>query len=772
MEQNPSVRRHKLQEMLQQEHRRLLALQAISSRINAIFDLDQLADELAQSIKTMLGYYNALIYLMDEEGEEVHLKASGRPLPTHLRDRRRPLTEEELLCEVAQSRMPLLIPDVRQRSCVVSSADVTMAIVTPMLVGGRLVGFIQVESDRPDALGRDDIQTMVSLANQVSASVEAARLLRKSRANAAALAKWARNLMVINRIATAVAFSLDRDEILNITIQQLVELIGMDYGSAVILEEESLGVVAAEHPDRGCIGHRLSLPRQVLSQPMLKTGTPHVIEDAQRHPILLALREWSPSLEARMALLAPLLARGDLVGVLLLASVNPRTLSESEIEICQTVASQAAVAIANVQLLHDLQQQREALARESQELAAETSKLDAILRSVADGLVVIDLEGRIVLSNPAFHELANVPASRSLHGRPLKKAFSAPNLQTLAEQAFQSPDQVFTENLRLSDGRVLKTLATALRLPPSAQGEKDQVAGAVLVLRDITREVEVDRMKTDFISAVSHELRSPLTSILGFTNLIQRDFRRRVAPHLGSDEKIRQVADRILHNLTIIENESLRLTRLINDMLDIAKMEAGRMEWRKEKVNLATVITQAVNAITALAEGKRLAIQVYMPPEGLPDIVGDRDRFVQVMTNLLGNAIKFTAEGQVEVRGWELEVKEGAFHRKGPVPPAYGPAEHDRLASLHFSDGDWVVVSVTDTGVGIRPEDLPHVFEKFRKVRDAVTEHISGTGLGLSICKEIVEHHEGRIWAESAPGVGSTFSFAVPVKPTPDENTA
>jgi len=178
---------------------------------------------------------------------------------------------------------------------------------------------------------------------------------------------------------------------------------------------------------------------------------------------------------------------------------------------------------------------------------------------------------------------------------------------------------------------VLKTTVTALRLHPTGlEPEKGkQTVGVVIVLRDITHEVEVDRMKTDFIAAVSHELRSPLTSILGFASLIQRDLERRIVPCAGNDETIGQAADRMSQNLTIIEDESMRLTRLINDMLDVAKMEAGRMEWRMDETNLTEVIGQAVATTSALAEEKGLSIRVQLPDNDLPTVWADRDRLVQ-----------------------------------------------------------------------------------------------------------------------------------------------
>ena len=768
------VRRQILQEALQQEHRRLLALQAISSRISAIFELDQLLDELVHSVKTIFGYYNTLIFLVSRKGDELYLAASGRTLAPEVRKRRFEVESEEGLGRAIHAGEALLIPDVSQCDfCVTSSPKVRSAIVTPMLAGGRLVGLFEVESDELDAFKKQDLQIVTSLANQAAAAIEAARLLKKSRANALALARWARNLMLVNRVAATLTSSLDADEILNMTIQHLVELSGVDYGCALMLEQDGQnGLIVAEHPSHQLINLRLPLPLPTSAQEALKMGTPYAVEDATDYSLLEPLKKQSPSLEVRSFLLLPLVARGEMIGLLLLTSLDQsRIFSREERDVCQTMASQAAVAVANARLLQDIQQQRHALVLKSQELTEESSKLDAILNNIADGLVVTDSNGHIILNNPAFNGMADLPPTRSLRGSLLAESFPMAGLQSLVDQALQSSDQVFTKNLELPDGRVLRTTTTAVCLPPPIlePEEGKRVAGVVTVLRDITHEVKVDRMKTDFIAAVSHELRSPLTSILGFASLIQRDLRRRIVPYVGADEDVGEAADRILQNLAIIEDESMRLTRLINDMLDVAKMEAGRMEWRMDETHLTEVIAQAVTATTTLAEEKELRVRVQLPSDDLPVVWSDRDRLIQVMTNLLSNAIKFTREGQIEVRGWTLEVKEEAFKRSGPSPPTYGPATavQDALADLHFSEGKWVAVSVTDTGVGIRPEDLPHVFEKFSQVGDTLTNHVVGTGLGLSICREIIEHHGGRIWVESEQGKGSTFSFALPVVPFP-----
>jgi PAS domain S-box-containing protein len=406
----------------------------------------------------------------------------------------------------------------------------------------------------------------------------------------------------------------------------------------------------------------------------------------------------------------------------------------------QRIEIQAALAqqtLENTRLLQRVQDHADDLSALAADLAWEKSKLDAILRNIADGLIVTDLEGTILLVNPAFESLFGQPAA-SLLGRPLAQAVNVPTLQRLIAGAPHAQSTVQEADLSLPGGRTIRASSSAIR-------EATYVLGVVTVLRDITHQVELDRVKTDFIAVVSHELRTPLTSVLGFAKLIQRSFERHISPQVASDDpKSQRAIQRIGDNLNIIVSEGERLTRLINDVLDIAKMEAGKIDWHPSAVSLADIVHSAVATATALAQAKRLELKVEVQEE-LPPLWADRDRMAQVMTNLLSNAIKFTDSGQVYVRAYQLR----------PAP--------DEMHASRLEPGDWLIVSVQDTGIGIAPEHFSQVFKKFKQVPDT-TAGRKGTGLGLPISKEIIEHHGGRIWLESKPGVGSTFTCVLPAK--------
>lgn len=398
------------------------------------------------------------------------------------------------------------------------------------------------------------------------------------------------------------------------------------------------------------------------------------------------------------------------------------------------------------------------------ELREERNRLDAILQNIADGLVVTDAAGKIVLVNPVLMQGLGLERE-SVIGRQLREIVPSEPLLSGVVQALLHPGEVYTVTLpplRLnpqSMERVYNVSSCAL-VQRLGYGESPALSsrpgGVVTVIRDITRETEVDRMKTEFISTVSHELRTPLTSVLGFTKLISKSFERDVAPHMDIGSlKSQQSLRRIQDNLAIIINEAERLTRLINDVLDIAKMEAGKVEWHLSDVAMGNVVESARAAISSQIEAKGLFLDVKCEP-GLPTVRADQDRLIQVLTNLLSNSVKFSDCGEILIEARVVRIStEGEV-----VPPLPG-------ASAHLMPGSWLAVSVRDQGIGIPADQLSEVFQKFKQLGDMMTNRPKGTGLGLAICKEIVEHHRGYIWVESTLGVGSIFVFALPLETMP-----
>jgi signal transduction histidine kinase/CheY-like chemotaxis protein len=295
--------------------------------------------------------------------------------------------------------------------------------------------------------------------------------------------------------------------------------------------------------------------------------------------------------------------------------------------------------------------------------------------------------------------------------------------QTIGVISVQSTDQEgrFTD----ADQRLLSTIASAVGVAFHNARLFEDARQARAAAE------EADAAKSSFLSTVSHELRTPLTSVLGFAKIIRRRLEERLFPLIPEDDrKVQQAKHQVIENLDVVVSEGERLTKLIDDVLDLAKIEAGKFTWNMGKTSIADVIERAVAATASLFEVKKLNMIRAIDPD-LPAINADQDRLIQVVINLISNAVKFTDVGSITCSA--------------------------RL------DGNDIVVGITDSGIGIAPGDQQKVFEKFKQVGDTLTDKPKGTGLGLPICKEIVEFHGGRIWVESQPAKGSTFSFTLPV---------
>jgi len=295
--------------------------------------------------------------------------------------------------------------------------------------------------------------------------------------------------------------------------------------------------------------------------------------------------------------------------------------------------------------------------------------------------------------------------------------------QIIGVISVQSTDQEgrFTE----ADQRLLSTIAISVGVAFHNARLFEEASAARAAAE------EADAAKSSFLSTVSHELRTPLTSVLGFAKIIRRRLEERLFPMIPEDDrKVAQAKTQVIENLAVVVSEGERLTKLIDDVLDLAKIEAGKFTWNMSSVSVAEVIDRATSATSSLFEAKKLKMVTEIAPD-LPPVTGDQDRLIQVVINLISNAVKFTDAGSI-------------------------------VCSVRQRDSE-LLVSVTDSGIGIAPDDQSKVFEKFKQVGDTLTDKPKGTGLGLPICKEIVEYHGGKIWVESAPGQGSTFSFTLPL---------
>lgn len=351
------------------------------------------------------------------------------------------------------------------------------------------------------------------------------------------------------------------------------------------------------------------------------------------------------------------------------------------------------------------------------EVANEASKIHTIVNSMADGILVINREHQLVLWNPAAVKMLNL--NEQLEScREISEIIPQQDLIQIINKAF-TPDSshytIISEEIELPqpESRTLMVNVSAIR------DEKEQELGIVSTLRDITRLKEIDQIKSQFVNMVTHELRSPLSAVEGYLTAY-------LTGVAGNDPQMnRQMLERA-------RQRTHSLLDLVNDLLQYSRLEAKRVERKKELLNVSSIIINTVELLKNQGEAKEIQFQVDVP-ETLPLIEADRSEMEQLFTNLVSNAIKYNV-------------------KNGKVIISAKP------------NNNFLNIKVADTGIGIDEENLPCIFDEFFRVSGPKTRYTTGTGLGLSIAKRIVESHFGRIEVESKVDQGTTFTVKFPIK--------
>ncbi len=363
------------------------------------------------------------------------------------------------------------------------------------------------------------------------------------------------------------------------------------------------------------------------------------------------------------------------------------------------------------------------LAARIQELESERSKLSAVLDEMSDGVVIVDPQGRVVILNAIAEQIFNVEAA-AVMGNTLAEALRHHQIVELWQQTLSS-GELHSQPLELSANR-LYLQAAALPMAPENPGY------VILFFQNLTRTRYLETVRRDFISNLSHELRTPLASLKALTETLQEGA-------LDDPPAARRFLQRI-------ETEVDALSQMVNELLELARIESGKIPLKMRPVSPLEIILAAVDRLRLQAERAGLEVKVNCPPD-LPQILADPLRLEQVLGNLLHNAIKFTPAGGQIILSASLLDTSSLNAANAPL----GGCEPNAA----------VLFTVEDTGVGIHPDDLPRIFERFYKADRARSS--GGTGLGLAIARHTIEAHSGRIWAQSVEGQGSTFYFCIPV---------
>ncbi|MBN1177665.1 MAG: GAF domain-containing protein [Anaerolineae bacterium] len=616
-------------------------------------------------------------------------------------------------------------------------------LLLPMVARGRTVGLVELEqlAESSGSFSADVVRLAQALANQAAVAIENAQLFEKTRRFSEELEERVQErteelaqtldeltterdrVETLYRIASELSSSLDMDQILTRTLQQVAEAVSASQGTILLRDLETdrlyrravVGAGAALPPG----GEESTLPRgQGLGWWVITHGQSLIVDD------LSADERWIPQnakeeKERRSCLAIPLGTAGEVQGALLLYHHRKGFFAEDHLRLVEAIGSQISNTIGNAALYNLIRDQAEQLGSMLKQQRVESAKSQAILEGVADGVMVADARGRVILFNAAAEQILDIPR-QSVLGRSTRemlglygaegRAWMEAINDWAANPADRAPGDFTAEQIQLGDRIV------SIHVSPFIMGT--EYLGTVSVFRDITVVVEADRAKSEFVSTVSHELRTPMTSIKGYADLLV----------MGA---VGQLGEQQLHFINIIRNNADRLTTLVNDLLDISRIETGRVELSLKAVSIAEVVDLVVNTLKGRAEERDLALSADVP-DGLPAVWGDNHRINQILTNLTGNAIQYTPSG-------------GSVTISARV------------------NADRLEVAVSDTGIGISKENIKKIFDRFFRVDDPLVQETTGTGLGLAITASLVHMHGGEIWVESELGQGSTFWFSLPL---------
>ncbi len=421
----------------------------------------------------------------------------------------------------------------------------------------------------------------------------------------------------------------------------------------------------------------------------------------------------------------PVVINGQAMGLLTIASTKEGLYKDDEMSILYTIMNQASTAVSKLEMI----------------LNQEKGKLNSMVESMADGVFMVDTRNRLLVINPtAKHMLAISKPQPSIFDV-LDSLASKMDLRTKIEESLRQDKLIVQDQLSLGD-KVLRILISPVK------DSANQALGAVVLFHDITQEKAIEKMRDDFTSMMVHELRSPLTGIRSIANLLKED-------------KIKNEQKKYQEFIELIVSNSASMLDLVNDLLDVAKLEAGKFQVLKKPTDISAVIEMRLQSFKSLAEENHISLEKKLDPELPKQVSADENKIGQVLNNFLSNAIKFSANGKIIISAFKLGSGQQLISKISALGMIW-PGLKDDVAF----DSDQVIVAVTDTGMGIPEDQISKLFSKFTQLEGGAASEKKGTGLGLVISKGIVEAHGGRVGVCSQVGKGSTFYFNLPLAQT------
>ncbi len=645
-----------------------------------------------------------------------------------------------------------LIDQMELRSFVKKTKIHTL-LITPLGGGEHRIGAILAGNKAATlTFSEGDAEVLASLSRLCSPLIEASQMLARDRGadeperidppaagltpdskvapaeeTPAGSLQWAEALL---RISAELSSSLDVDRVLERTLALTSELIGATQARVLLLTPEGGFLqLRASFGERGPGSLQMDKePQEGLPNWVLSHNQSVLIDDLTQDTRWKTLENVAQ--KQRSAIAVPIIVGDETIGAMLFTHTEVGAFAPEQQRLARAVASQVGGAIKNAELYHVISDQAERLGSMLRSQQIEASQSQGILDSIADGVIVTDANHEIILFSPSAERILGL-GSEDVVGHPVFDFIGvygaggtrwADAIRTWSQNPTSIGRIAFlAEQLELEDGRVI-----SIHPAPIVLG--DEFLGTVSIFRDISREIEVGRLKSEFVATVSHELRTPMTSIKGFVDLLLMD----VSGEL--DDKQR-------HFLEIIRSNTFRLEILVNDLLDISHLESGKVALSFQALDVHQLLNEMREHVEHLSqeENKQISFQTEAP-QSLPKLRGDLERVRQILANLVENSFNFTPEeGMIRMRARQV--------------------------------GDQIEIDVIDNGMGISLLEQERIFERFFRGEQSLILGVAGTGLGLSIVLNLVEMHEGRIWVTSdgIPGKGSTFTVSLPAVSTEDE---
>jgi PAS domain S-box-containing protein len=712
----------RLFEETRQRADRLAAIGEISTAINLPLDVALIMQTAVDGLTRVLSVEQIGLALFDETHRHLTVVAeSVAPGGSSAMGVQLPIVDNLSMDRILATKAPLSIVDAQNDPLLANVRDVMIQrhvqsiLLVPLIVRDEIIGTLGCDAvARPHHFMPDEIDLVQTVANLLAVRLEQARLFEAERQHRV-LAEALRDT------AAALNSTLDFDEVLDLILANVERVTRHDAADVILLDSVRDRAQLARHRSKIDADHAAEVatfqftPSQTRNlRDMLATGEPVIVADTRTYDgwIKTSLTEW-----IRSNLGVPIKIKGDTIGFLSLDSAAPNAFTEADADRLRVFADQAATAIYNARLYEQVQHHAADLeakvAERTRELQRERNRLQAVFDSAGEGIQIVDLNYMIQYCNPATTRITGY-ASDEIVGRSIemwRTGSAAPTVVDELRRRVQRGEPWQGELIsRRKDGTPYD-VAVTLNPLTDADG---QLFGYVSVQRDITRLKELDRLKDQFVSRIGHELRTPLSNLIIYLNLLEHG-----------------KADKHGEYLQTLHREADRLRRLIEGFLKIADLDTNTVPIDLAPTDLNQLAMDLVAKQWPSAAECGLVLEPLLDP-ALPSIHTDAELVNEVLICLLDNAFNYTP------RGGHVNLS---------------------TAQCQQADQRWITVTVRDTGPGLQPEELTRVFDRFYRGSATRNYTIPGVGLSLAICAEIANKLGGRITLESEPGQGAAFTM-------------